>query len=217
MNAGSRRIAALLLLVSFSFGSFHLSAVGKLGPIPGQAQQVIVKQGTEVNLKLVEPVNSQRVEEDNVVAMEVDIDVITSEGKKVIVTGAYATGVVKKVKKKGIWGKAARLELEAVSVKAVDGSTIPLESKTLTKKGKNRTLIAVGAAVAASVLAVVGIKQFQDNNNNGQGDGGGSGAAGWGFLGIGFFISGSSIEIPIGESLLAQVSEDRVVTLNPSN
>ncbi len=204
-----KAVAASFLLIIFCLGNFlqPLLAVNTM-PVPNN-EKVLVKRGTEVNLKIVAPINSQEVENGNVVQLAADIDVITDEGHRVIKTGEYATGIVQKVQKKGLFGKRAVLEIMPVSVKAIDGSTIPLTGTPLIKKGKNRSLLSVLVGVLSGAIAsfVMGLSNDDSSFN----------PAGMGFAVAGIFVKGSSIEIPIGEPLLAKVREDRYVNLAVGN
>ena len=171
-----------------------------------ESKSVLLLKGTEVNLKLAEPVNSAFLEKNNIVQLEVAIDVIGAGGIVVAQTGTYATGIVKKVQKKGVFGKNAKLEIEAISVKAMDGSSIPLEGRPLLKKGKKRTGMAVfiGTIAGASTGFILGANKENLSFE----------PAGLGAVSVGFFVQGSSVEIPLWEPLVAIVKNDCTIYIS---
>lgn len=160
---------------------------------------VLLKKGMAISLRLVEAVSSEEVQPGNIVALEVYSDVIV-DGKVVIATGTYAEGEIGLVRRAGIFGREARIEILPTSFKAVDGKRVTLRGKGLAKKGKSRQMLAFGAG---SVLPTAGIVVM-----------GICPPAGVALLvgsATGLFIKGGEVEIPKSTILTAVVAENVVV------
>lgn len=200
-----RRITQLMLHWFWVVGLVFFTIVSLSGQ---KGQPILLKKGTEVNLRLVQSVNSSNVERGNIIQLEAEIDVIGSKGIPVIKTGSYAIGIIKAVRKKGILGRPGKLVIEAISVKAVDGSTVELLGRALIKKGNKKTGLALAVGFLSGVAS--GIISSQNKSPSFNYSIGVAGSA------AGLFVSGTPAEAKVGaEALYAKVKEDYIILVQP--
>lgn len=175
----SVRIAKSGLALLLAFTTFGLRT-------PGQAvQKVKLEEGTQVRLKLMEPVNSGTAQAGQVISFEVLDDVRVGE-QLVIAEGAAAWGTIVEAEAGRRMGRAGKLAFRLDYVKAVDGSKVPLRATSVSQgKGKG---VATGIAVGASAVLFWPAAPF--------------------FL----LMKGKSSEVPRGYHVAAFVDGDRLVT-----
>lgn len=136
MNGGLALIAAALLIGA------PLGADAQPQPAP------MLRQGTPVALKTVEPLSSRRARQGQRFALEV-LDEVRVDGMLVIPRGARGVGEVSRVVTKGMMGKAGKLEVRALYVE-VAGSRIRLDG-IASDKG------ASGAAPVVLAAPLIGV------------------------------------------------------------
>ncbi len=98
---------------------------------------ITLKAGTTINLRPTQSLNPRTVKKGQIIEFKVVNDV-TVNGKIIIESGAIAKGTVLKSRTRGIFGRAAMLEIEINSVVSVDNQTIPLSSMPFKKEGDNK-------------------------------------------------------------------------------
>lgn len=91
----------------------------------GNGGEVVVPDGTEVRLKLVERLSSASAKVNERVRLEAAEDVLVN-GKVVIAKGAEAVGTVTEASPKKSFGRSGKLNFTIDAVKAVDGSNVRL-------------------------------------------------------------------------------------------
>ena len=168
--------------------------------------QTTIRKGTEVQMKFQSNVSLDQFDAGNYVYFLVYLPVVSEDGIIVIPTGSVGTGRIKKVRKPGIFGKAAYWEIEPISVRTKGNHTLDLAAKdnvNFVKKGTNNTPIAVsltvGAGLAGGALMAAGDdqKKFEP--------------AGVSFGLAGLLYKGSGKEINSGETILAEIKFDTTI------
>ena len=99
---------------------------GAIAP-PAAVGQVLIPDGTEVRLRLLERLTSATAHVDQRVRFEAADDVLVND-KAVIPMGAQAWGVVIETEKKKSFGRSGKLNFTIDYVKAVDGQNIRLRT-----------------------------------------------------------------------------------------
>lgn len=120
------------------------------------ATQREVKAGTQINVMLVNELNSKLVTAGQTIEFQVVTDIIIDQ-KKVILGGQIIQAtVINSEKAKGL-GKEGKLDIQLTQVLGVDGQVIPLTG-VLSKAGENRTTesVAIGALLFWPVLFMKG-------------------------------------------------------------
>lgn len=111
------------------------------------AQEVVIPDGTEVHLKLLERLSSATAKVNDRVRLEATEDVVVGD-KVVIAKGAKATGTVTAASPKKSFGRSGKLNFTIDVVKAVDGSNVRLRA---TKENKGNE--SYGKAGVVTILA----------------------------------------------------------------
>jgi hypothetical protein len=121
MNQRMFRYAGLIALTGLlSFGSM---------PARAGAGEVLLRDGTEVRVRLLEPVSSQFAEEGRLIAFETVEEV--REGDDVVVHRlARAEGRIVRADSRHGFGRRGKLALAVDRVEAADGSTVPLGTES---------------------------------------------------------------------------------------
>ena len=111
----------------------------------------VLRTGTEVNLKLKEPLSTEgkKLRVGYRFQMEV-ADPVTVNGQTVVPVGSPAIGEVTEVRNKGMWGKSGHLTANALYV-TVNGRQIRLTG-TFDDKGVTGTAAVVAAVVLVPVV-----------------------------------------------------------------
>lgn len=136
MNGGRALLAAALLIGA------------PLGADAQPASALVLRQGTPVALKTVEPLSSKRALQGQRFDLEV-LDEVRVDGMLVIPRGARGVGEVSRVVTKGMMGKAGKLEVRVLYVE-VAGKRIRLDG-TASDKG------ASGAAPVVLAAPLIGV------------------------------------------------------------
>ena len=120
--------------------------------------KVKLEEGTQVRLKLMETLDSRKVQEGATVSFEVLDDVRIGEAL-VVAEGAPAWGTVTEAEGGRMLGRAGKLKIRVDYVKAVDNTKIPLRAQA-EAQGKGRG-VATGVAIgAAAILMPVAAPAF---------------------------------------------------------
>ena len=127
-----KAVVGLIALGGFAYGVWYVREMRIEVPFIGELERPIeLKEGVEVPLILLTPLDSGGSEEGKSIQMVVSENV-KAGGKIVIRQGAIATGKVVRSRAGTLLGALtnipARLEIELQEVKAVDGKTIKLRS-----------------------------------------------------------------------------------------
>lgn len=121
---------------------------------------VLIEQGTEVELHLAEDINSAKssIQKGNTILMEVAADVVVNGRYKAIRTGSSAIGTILEVRKRRGFGRGAYLEVKAISVTCADGNKVGLYGANFKidsgKQKKRRATILLILGVVALIGAV---------------------------------------------------------------
>lgn len=122
----------VLLLLGFMHMPFTADA---------QTKTVMLKTGTQVELKSVKTIMAREVEIGDNVKFEVVSDVKQS-GNLLIPAGTMADGVVTEAKKSSLAGTKGKLCIDIKNLTLSDGTKVPLTGNVRVS-GKNRTPLAV--------------------------------------------------------------------------
>ena len=130
-----KAVVGLIALGGFAYGVWYVREKRIEVPFIGELERPIeLKEGVEVPLILLTPLDSGGSEEGKSIQMVVSENV-KAGGKIVIRQGAIATGKVVRSRAGTLLGALtnipARLEIELQEVKAVDGKTIKLRSHAI--------------------------------------------------------------------------------------
>ena len=112
--------------------------------------RAVVSENTEIFARITEDVTSKKRETNvgDVIVARVEDDVLV-DGQVVIERGADLYLRVENVKKAKMFGRKGRLELTALSVRAVDGNLLPLAG-LYDSKGKGRKVVTGVLTVAVA-------------------------------------------------------------------
>lgn len=121
-----------------------------VAPVALPAGQVMLQRGTEVKLKLAQPLNSKHTRTGERFNLEV-AEPVTVGGRTVIPVGARAVGEVTNVVKKGAFGKSGKIDTQLTYVMLGDRQ-VRLDGKAH-QAGSGGTAATVGVAIAAGVFS----------------------------------------------------------------
>jgi hypothetical protein len=113
------------------------------------ATPVILTDHTAVNVRLKEDLSSESSQQGELVRYVVTSDVLDANGKVLIAKGATATGKIVELHHRDMFGKPGKLRFSIDSVRAVDGTEVPLLT-TKSARGQSNA-----AAVWISALLLV--------------------------------------------------------------
>ncbi len=130
-----KKIAAVLLILTL------------LMPTPSYAENIVIKQGTEVLLRVMEKLKSGVVKKGQIIQFLVEKAVKDKEGNILIEDDAYAYGVITESKKAGMFGTSGKLGLQLDKVEAFNGVDVPLRGEN-----ENEGTDSTGAVVAGALL-----------------------------------------------------------------
>ena len=125
-----------------------LVAAALLAAAPAAAQDLVLRHGTRVPMKTLEPLSSKRARQGQRFGLEVSED-IRVDGMLVIPRGARGVGEVSRVVVKGVMGKPGKLDVRVMFVE-VGGTRIRLD-------GKARDRGQSGAAPVALAAPLIGV------------------------------------------------------------
>lgn len=144
---------------------------------------VIVPQGKEIHIKILEEINTAEIEEGQEITFGIDNN-IKEDGHLIIPAGTRGTLIVSNIKRAGNFGRDASLSIRINDINAFDGSLIPLNLK-LDDGDNNSKDIAIGVSLLSTIIV---------SNPVG--------------LVAGYFFKGKDIVIPVGTVIQTQVMED---------
>ena len=139
------KTCALTLLFVFTAQAVAAPAAA-LAAASTQAEEVVVPDGTEINIITTEEISSKTAVEGDPLTFKVEEDVIVG-GKVVIARGALVKGEVSNAKKSGRMGKGGALSIRVLSTQTVDDQKIKLRASK-GREGDDKT----GTTVALVVL-----------------------------------------------------------------
>lgn len=116
--------------------------------------KLTIPASTPVVIAIDESVNSDKVSVGDRVSATVAGQVVI-DGNVVIATGAPCHAKVTRAEKSGVLGSGGYVELQLVSVQAVDGSQVPLMSAQASKEGDDKVTEAVIVAVLCCILGLL--------------------------------------------------------------
>ena len=106
----------------------------------------LLREGTVITLDLFDHLKSNEVQTGAIVELSVYKPIVI-EGKTLIKDGAYGEARVINARRAGVFGRPGKLEVEAISVEAVDGTRIKLRGGTVTRIGRDRRGLATALLV----------------------------------------------------------------------
>ena len=118
---------------------------------PLHAETISVTPGSSVTLQFRNTVSSKAVRVGSQINLSV-LDGIYIGDKMVVAPGAEAIGTVRYSKPNGIIGSAGSITIEAVSVRAVDGTQIPVHG-SVSIQGKSNATLAIIVGLLLCPLA----------------------------------------------------------------
>lgn len=145
-----------------------------------------VQPDTLIKIRLVTPIDSKTASVGDVVAYQVDEDVM-AEGALVFAKGAAGLGTIKKVSRSQNFGRDAEVEVDFSTATAIDGSVVDTYLGEKAKKEMETMALAAGATVAGmALLGPVGIV-------------------------AGAFVKGKNINIPEGTEMYIQTESETLI------
>ena len=135
----------LALLAAVLMAGGHSAAASQAVPA---AKELVLRYGTKVPMRTVEPLSSKRARQGQRFDLEVSEDVRV-DGMLVIPKGAHGIGEVSRVVTKGVMGKAGKLEVRVLFVE-VGGARIRLDG-TARDRGES------GVAPVALAAPLIGV------------------------------------------------------------
>lgn len=119
-------------------------------PIATSLKQVVVDDGTPVEIELLAEASSEKMKTGDIVNFKV-VQAVVYKGVTIIDKDAVAIARISEAKKAGRWGKAGKLEWVLQDVVSVDDGRIPLRFTQRNIGDSKGSTVAV-AAVATTVL-----------------------------------------------------------------
>jgi hypothetical protein len=130
-----------------------LSLAMSFTPNASYAGDIVIKEGTEVLLKVIDKLKSGEVKEGSVIQFLVEKAVTDENGFVLIPDDANAYGTVTKSSGAGMMGTSGSLEFTVDKVEAFNGKDIPLRGAR-EEEGTSSTGAVVAGALFVSVLSV---------------------------------------------------------------
>lgn len=165
--------------------------------------KTLLKSGTEVQMVFQSTIAVDQFDVGNYVFLRVYQPVVSEDAIIVIPIGSEATGRIAKIKKPGIFGREAYIEIEPVSVRTKGNQSIDLLAKddvNFVRRGKNKTPISIGISAGAGLAGGTLLAMGNDEK--------GFEPAGLSFGLIGFFYKGGDQAINQGEVVIAEIKSD---------
>ena len=106
------------------------------------AEEVILKSGTQIPLALQGTINCKNVSNGSIINFKCQKD-IKVNNSVVIRAGEMAKGQVTRIKKNGIFGREGEIEIKVTSITAIDGTEVYLSSSSLYDEGKNKLVVSL--------------------------------------------------------------------------
>ncbi len=117
------------------------------------AESITVKSGTEVLVKVLERIKSNKIKRGQTIQFLVERAVKNENGFTVIEQGAFAYGTITKASSAGLFGTGGELAFSVDSVESYNGKIIPLTANK-DSAGSNSTGAVVAGALLVSPLAI---------------------------------------------------------------
>lgn len=150
------------------------------------SQTVTIPANTLVTMTNLDPLQSKTAQVGDTIRFAVSDDIYVGD-VIAVPRGMEATGTITKVRKSGRFGKDGKIEITYNTVRAADGSPVPLTVGDKTKAEYKRTAGAVGASAAgAAIFGPVGLVG-------------------------GLFVHGNEVDIPAGTTAYAETKENAEV------
>lgn len=150
------------------------------------SQAVTIPANTLITMTNLDPLQSKTAQVGDTIRFAVSDDIYVGD-VIAIPRGMEATGTITKVRKSGRFGKDGKIEITYNTVRAADGSPVPLTVGDKTKAEYKRTAGAVGASAAgAAIFGPVGLVG-------------------------GLFVHGNEVDIPAGTTAYAETKENAEV------
>ncbi len=147
------------------------------------AAKVTVPSQVVIELKTLEEISSKTAREGDILNFAVAEDVVV-DGCTVIPAGMKGTAKVAKARKAGWFGRNGKLELEFSSIRAIDGTEIPVLMGEKSEEEYKKAAGAVGASAAgALILGPVGLVG-------------------------GLFVNGDNVTIPAGSVMYVETMNE---------
>lgn len=186
-----------LLIALISHTSFALTTSIIEDSLSQTSRIIRLKKGTDIKLKFAESVSSADLEKGRILHLEVYGDIIV-DGVTIISTATLAEGKVLKVRRRGMFGRGGYLRIKPSRLMTDGNQSIDLRGPEVTKKGKDKQFLAVGAsaapfAVAATIGAPIIVLPVT--------------------LVTGLFVKGKDAEIAKGTIISAMIGEDVIIKL----
>ena len=118
------------------------------GKIPGK--EIVLEDNTEIQLKLTEKLDSSSVQKGEIIGFEVARD-IEVDNKLVIPAGTSSKMRITKIEEAGQFGKSAKIEVEFLGLKAIDGTLIELQRPDKEFFEERSRQYAMGAGVLGAI------------------------------------------------------------------
>jgi hypothetical protein len=143
----------LMAIVEFPNGQLSTEAAKRSArrspeSVPMETVEVVIPDGTPVEVETAYTVSSGDVEEGSRISFRV-VRPIKVNDSVVVKSGATATARVTKAKKGGSWGRAGSLAWEMSDVTAVDGSRVPAIFSKGTKGDSKGGTVTAGIIVTS--------------------------------------------------------------------
>ena len=150
----------LLLLVA---STFQLSAaivspalyVANDVAILVDGEEVLLRAGTPVVAEAGQTYTSRELTAGQSISVRVKFNVV-SKKKTLISAGALGSATVSDIRKRGIFGRAGRMELTIQSVQAVDGQQVLLSGIPMTIEGKSNATLAWIVSIVLFLTTFIG-------------------------------------------------------------
>ena len=143
-----KKLSSLLVLIFFFLFTAHAFA-----------ERIVIKRGTEVLIKVMERIKSNKIKKGQIIRFLVERDVKNENGFTMIEQGAFSYGTVTKKSSAGMLGIGGSLAFTIDSVEAYNGIVIPLTGN------KDSEGASSGLAVAAGFLLVSPLSIFFRGTN----------------------------------------------------
>jgi len=149
-------------------------------------QETVIPKGTRIPLRFASKVSSRHSKVGQKVYFTVTENVLV-DNVLAIKKGDRATGIIKSVKQPRRFGQSAQVKIDLQSVKAVDGTEVPIQDITKTKKQGETTATAGAASIGGGlILGPVGLVG-------------------------GLFVKGKHVDVAIGTPIDVEVKADTKV------
>jgi hypothetical protein len=116
-----------------------------------RAGQLVLTADSLVQVKFLSRLHSGRNRTGDRFSYEV-IDPVKFEGKVLLASGTKGTGTILRARKRGLFGKSGRLQLDFGEVKLTTGKNVRLVVSKASDEANERTLVAAGTSAGGALL-----------------------------------------------------------------